>query len=157
MSLSIAEVNELKKAPVEGLLPLLAERWSPRSFVETPVSLADLKTVLEAARWAASSSNEQPWRFLVGVQGSETHAKIFSTLVPFNQAWAGKAHVLILGVAMLKTAHGGKPNHYALYDLGQAVAQLTAQAHALGLATHSMGGFDPVSYTHLTLPTIYSV
>ena len=76
------------------------------------------------------------------MQGSETHAKIFSTLVPFNQAWAGKAHVLILGVAMLKTAHGGKPNHYALYDLGQAVAQLTAQAHALGLATHSMGGFD---------------
>ena len=141
MALTIPEVNAIKQVPVEGMLPALAHRWSPRSYTEQSISPADLKTVLEAARWAASSSNEQPWRFLVGVQGTETHAKIFSALAPFNQAWASRAPVLILGLAELKTA-AGKTNHYALYDLGQAVSQLTTQAVALGLATHSMGGFD---------------
>jgi nitroreductase len=141
MSLSIEEVNKLKKAPVEGLEPLLAERWSPRAFKETPVKPADLKLILEAARWTASSSNVQPWRFIVGVKGTEAYNKIFATLVPFNQSWAGKAGVLLLGFA--ETANSkGEPNAYALYDLGQAAATLVAQASALGLHSHSMGGFD---------------
>jgi nitroreductase len=134
-------VNKLKQAPAEGMLPALASRWSPRAFKETPVSANDLKIILEAARWAASSSNAQPWRFLVGVKGSETHAKIFSALVPFNQGWAGKPHVLILGFADLKDRKGNS-NRYAAYDLGQAAVSLILQATALGLATHSMGGFD---------------
>jgi len=141
MALSIEELNQLKKAPVEGMLPALAERWSPRSFKETPVSSADLKIILEAARWAASSSNVQPWRFLVGKQGTETHAKIFTTLVGFNQSWAGKPDVLILGFAEQKDPKGNL-NKYALYDLGQASSLLCAQASALGLHTHSMAGFD---------------
>jgi nitroreductase len=141
MSLSIEEVNKLKLAPVEGLLPALAQRWSPRSFTDKEISASDLKIVLEAARWAASSSNEQPWRFLVGVKGTETYRKIFETLIGFNQNWANKAHVLILGVALLKDGKGN-PNRYAVYDLGQAAHSLIAQATALGLATHSMGGFD---------------
>jgi nitroreductase len=141
MSLSIEEVNALKQAPVEGLLPAIAHRWSPRSFKETPVSFSDLKTILEAVRWAASSSNVQPWRFLVGVKGSETHDKIFSTLVAFNQGWAGKPNVLILGFAEGKDSKGN-PNQYAKYDLGQAAASLVIQATALGLASHSMAGFD---------------
>jgi nitroreductase len=139
---SIAEINTLKQAPVEGLLPALSHRWSPRSFAETPVPSSDLKLVLEAARWAASSSNLQPWRFFVGVQGTETHAKIFSTLVGFNRSWADKAPVLILGAAFLKSEGSDKPNAYALYDLGQAVSQLIIQASALGLMAHSMGGFE---------------
>lgn len=141
MPLSIEQVNELKQAPVEGMLPVLAHRWSPRSFKDTPISSNDLKIILEAARWAASSSNEQPWRFLVGVKGSETHEKIFGTLVGFNQTWADKPHVLILGFALHKDTKGN-PNRYAVYDLGQATVSLIAQATALGLATHSMGGFD---------------
>jgi nitroreductase len=141
MSLSIEEVNKLKAAPIEGMLPSLAHRWSPRSFTDKEVSANDLKIVLEAAQWAASSSNEQPWRFLVGVKGTETHAKIFETLVGFNQSWANKPHVLILGSALLKDGKGN-PNRYALYDLGQASVSLILQATALGLATHSMGGFD---------------
>jgi len=141
MSLSIEEVNALKQTPVEGMLPALAHRWSPRAFKETPVPANDLRIVLEAARWAASSSNEQPWRFLVGVKGSETHKKIFETLVGFNQSWAGKAGVLILGFAHLKDGKGN-PNSYALYDLGQSAVSLVIQATALGLATHSMAGFD---------------
>ena len=141
MSLSIEQVNTLKQAPVEGMLSVLAHRWSPRAFKETPVPANDLKIILEAARWAASSSNAQPWRFLVGVKGSETHTKIFETLVGFNQSWAGKAGVLILGFAHLKDAKGN-PNSYALYDLGQSAVSLVIQATALGLATHSMAGFD---------------
>jgi nitroreductase len=141
MSLSIEEVNKLKRAPVEGLLPALAQRWSPRSFKDKAVSTNDLKIILEAARWAPSSSNVQPWRFLVGIKGSETHEKIFASLVGFNQGWANKPHILILGVALAKDAQG-KMNAYALYDLGQAASDLVDQASALGIATHSMGGFD---------------
>jgi nitroreductase len=141
MSLSIEQVNALKQAPVEGMLPVLAHRWSPRAFKETPVSSNDLKIILEAAQWAASSGNSQPWRFLVGPKGSETHDKIFATLVGFNQSWAGKAGVLILAFAELKDSKGNL-NNYALYDLGQAAVSLILQATALGLATHSMAGFD---------------
>jgi nitroreductase len=141
MPLSIEEVNKLQQAPVEGMLPALAHRWSPRSFTDKAISANDLIIVLEAARWAASSSNEQPWRFLVGVKGSETHDKIFETLVGFNQSWANKPHVLILGCALLKDGKEN-PNRYAAYDLGQATVSLVVQATALGLATHSMGGFD---------------
>ena len=141
MSLSIPELNQFKKAPIEGMEPLLANRWSPRAFKETPVKPADLRLILEAARWTASSSNLQPWRFIVGVRGTEAYDKIFATLVPFNQSWAGKAGVLLLGFS--ETANSkGEPNAYALYDLGQAAATLVAQATALGLHAHSMGGFD---------------
>ena len=141
MSLSIEQVNALKQAPVEGMLPVLAHRWSPRAFKQTPVPAHDLKIILEAARWAASSGNSQPWRFLVGVQGSETHDKIFKTLVGRNQAWADKPSVLILGFAEARNSKGD-PDAYALYDLGQAAVSLILQATALGLATHSMAGFD---------------
>ncbi len=141
MPLSIEELNRLKTAPVPSMLPVLATRWSPRSFKNTPVSEADLKTILEAARWSPSSSNEQPWRFFVGVKGTETHNKIFATLVPFNQMWATNANVLILSFAQIKT-EADKPNRYALHDLGAATANLVTQAHALGLYAHSMGGFD---------------
>jgi nitroreductase len=143
MTLSASEVNQLKQAPaVDGVLPAVLSRWSPRSFAGRDVSPADLKKIFEAARWAASSNNEQPWRFLVGTRNSATHKKIFSTLVGFNQSWAGAAPVLILGVASSKFSHNGSTNAYALYDLGAASAALCLQAASLGLSTHSMAGFD---------------
>jgi nitroreductase len=143
MTLSALEVNQLKQAPaVEGVLPVVLARWSPRSFAGRDVSPADLKKVFAAARWAASSNNEQPWRFLVGLRNSSTHQKIFSSLVGFNQSWAGAAPVLILGVAGSKFSHNGSPNAYALYDLGAASAILCLQAASLGIKTHSMAGFD---------------
>ena len=141
MTLSLEEANRLKQAPVPSMLPVIATRWSPRSFKDEPVSSAELKTILEAARWSASSSNEQPWRYFVGVKGTETWNKIFACLVPFNQSWARNAGVLLLAFAQTRTAKGSH-NHYALYDLGQATATLILQAHALGLVSHSMGGFD---------------
>ena len=143
MTLSAIEVNNLKKATtVDGVLPAVAGRWSPRSFANREVSPADLVRVFEAARWAASSRNEQPWRFFVGARNSLTYQKIFSTLVEFNQMWAGAAPVLILGAASTKFAHNGATNAYALHDLGAANTTLCLQAAALGLSTHSMAGYD---------------
>ena len=143
MTISSIEVNHLKQAPaIDGVLPAVLARWSPRSFADRDVSPADLRTVFEAARWAASSFNEQPWRFIVGLRNSLTYKKIFSTLIGFNQNWAGAAPVLILGAAKTKFSHNGADNRNALYDLGAASSYLTLQAAALGLTTHQMAGFD---------------
>jgi nitroreductase len=143
VTLSAVEVNRLKQAPaVEGVLPVFLSRWSPRSFSDREVTPSDLAKIFAAARWAASSFNEQPWRFLVGVRNSDTYNKIFSTLVGFNQGWAGKAPVLILGAASTKFTHNGSPNAHALYDLGAAASYLQLQATALGLSIHQMAGYD---------------
>jgi len=144
VTLSAREVHALKKAPaVEGVLPLFHERWSPRSFTDREVSAETLGKVFEAARWAASSFNEQPWRFLVGRRGDSAYQKIFGSLGEFNQKWARTAPVLILGAAKTKFSHSGADNRHALYDLGAAASYMTLQAAALGLATHQMAGFDP--------------
>jgi nitroreductase len=143
MTVSINELNKAKQAPdVDGVLPIFHTRWSPRAFADREVSKADLANVFEAARWAASSFNEQPWRFLVGTRGSEAYQKIFDSLMPFNQQWAYAAPVLILGTARTKFSHNQTPNRVALFDLGAASSYLTLQAAALGLATHQMGGFE---------------
>jgi nitroreductase len=146
MILTASEVNKLKHAPaVEGVLPTVHQRWSARSYAERGVSRADLSRVFEAARWAASSNNEQPWRFLVGTRNSIMHKKIASTLAGFNQEWAPTAPVLILGTANTRFERTGKINSYALYDLGAASSYLTLEAAALGLVTHQMAGFDHVA------------
>jgi nitroreductase len=117
-------------------------RRSPRSFDAKDVPATDLKKIFEAARWAASSFNEQPWVFFVGKRGDKTYQRIFDSLVEFNQGWAKSAPVLILSIASKKFAKNGQPNAYVLHDTGAATAYLTLQAFALGLHTHSMGGFD---------------
>jgi nitroreductase len=143
MTLSVTEVNQLKQAPAqENVLPVILQRWSPRSFADRDVNPADLRTVFEAARWAASSHNEQPWRFLVGTRDSETYQKILSSLVEFNQLWARTAPVLILGVTRTTFSHNGAPNRVALYDIGAAAATMCYQATALGLHTHQMAGVN---------------
>lgn len=142
MSLTASEVHKLKKAPpVEGVLPAIRERWSARSFAEREVSAEALRKVFEAARWAASSGNGQPWRFLLGLKGTETHRKIAATLGGANKVWAPKAPVLILGTVLTLNAKGAA-SPYALFDLGAATAYLTLQAAALGMTTHQMAGFD---------------
>ena len=143
MALSAVDVKKLKQAPpVEGVLPIFHQRWSARSFAPRNVSPAELKKVFEAARWAASSNNEQPWRFILGTRNSITHQRILDSLVGFNKAWAGSAPVLILGVAGTRFTHNGAANGYALYDLGAAASYLALQAAALGLTTHQMAGYD---------------
>ncbi len=137
------EVNEIKRAHVvDGVLPIFHHRWSARAFADREVSREDLRRVFEAARWAPSSYNEQPWRYIVGTRGTETHKKVADSLVPFNRSWAQRAPVLILGVAKARFSHDNSPNSYAVFDLGAASAYLVLQAAALGLTTHQMAGFD---------------
>ena len=129
---------------IQAIHPLLKQRWSPLAFAETPVPQAVLRTLFEAARWSASSFNEQPWRFIVGTKDGDgvTYQKILEALVPGNQAWASTAPVLILGIARSNFSHNESPNAVALYDLGQAVGSLTFQASEMGLLLHQMGGYD---------------
>jgi nitroreductase len=122
------------------LHPLLAGRWSPRAF--DPVAVltpAELSSLVEAARWAPSAANRQPWRFLIGLRDEEAHKRIFANLAADDQRWAGAASALI----MAGHVADGRPPGRAAYDLGQAVAHLSVQASALGLSVHQMDGFDP--------------
>lgn len=138
---------------------LIRTRWSPRSFSDRPVSSEELKTILEASRWAASSNNEQPWRFLIARKSdSEAYSRILSLLVPGNQEWAKTAPVLIIMAAKRTFSHNGSPNSYALHDTGAALAHLMLQAHALGLYAHGMAGFDRVRAREvLSIPDDYDL
>lgn len=124
-----------------ALHPILNARYSPRAFSERAVTDEELELVLEAARWAPSSMNEQPWRFLVTRRGEEGHAELLATLNPSNQVWAHKAPVLILNLVHRILSRIGQENFHARHDLGIATAQLTAQATALGMGLHILGGF----------------
>ena len=124
------------------LHPLLAQRWSPRAL-DAGHDLADdqLTALLEAARWAPSANNTQPWRFAVTLRGTDAHAAVLDALAPGNQAWAHAASALV--VAAAETAGpDGTPCPWALYDTGQAVAHLSVQAEHEGLSVHQLGGFD---------------
>ncbi|PWB98264.1 nitroreductase family protein [Salinibacterium hongtaonis] len=119
---------------------VMANRWSPRSFDPTvEVSESTITAALEAARWAPSASNTQPWRFIVARRGTPEHATIVENLMGFNQVWAETAAVLIVNIAVTKT-EDGTPLRWAEYDLGQAVSHLSLQAHRDGLHVHQMGG-----------------
>jgi len=123
---------------------LIQHRWSPRAFSEKPVAPEILRSLFEAARWAPSSNNEQPWAFLVAARDDrEAHEKMLSTLVEFNQTWAKHAPMLAIAVSELNFARTGKPNRNAFYDTGAAVAALSLEATARGLFVHQMAGFDP--------------
>lgn len=122
--------------------PLLAERWSPRSFADRSISLEVLGSLMEAARWSPSSSNNQPWRFVAVRRENETDfAGMVQVLGEGNQKWAYRASVLLVGIAAKLTPRG-TPNAYSWYDLGQSVAHMSIQATAMGLHLRQMGGFD---------------
>lgn len=123
--------------------PLIAHRYSPRSFTAREVTDGELEIVLEAARLAPSSMNEQPWRFLVTRNGERGHDELLSTLLLGNRIWADRAPVLILNMTSTKFMQDGRPNDHARHDLGLAIAQLTIQATALGMGVHQLGGFMP--------------
>ncbi|MBK1660130.1 nitroreductase family protein [Paracraurococcus ruber] len=134
-----------REAPADHpIAPILANRWSPRSFTGAPLPPGALDSLLEGARWAASSNNLQPWHFIVARRDAEAEA--FETLVgvlsPNNQTWARKAGVLMLSVARLANPNNGNPMRHALHDTGAATAQMALQAAALGLQAHLMAGFD---------------
>ncbi|GAA1594272.1 nitroreductase family protein [Actinoplanes couchii] len=138
--------NATTTAPLH---PLLTERWSPRAFDNRhELSKEQLTTLLEAARWAPSASNTQPWRFAVAERGTEAHTKVLEALAPGNQVWAHAASALIVAAAETTTPDGTE-RPWAVYDTGQAVAHLSVQAQHDGIAVHQLGGFDRARVTEL--------
>lgn len=120
---------------------LLRRRWSPRAFDERLIEPENLRSLFEAARWAPSSNNGQPWRFLVAVKENKAeYDRLFNCLVEGNQQWASRAPVLLLSVAQLQFEDGSM-NRHALHDTGMATENLVIQATALGLVAHLMAGF----------------
>lgn len=127
---------------VTPIHPVLSTRRSPRSFDATAIiSNDDLLAILEAARWAPSANNFQPWRFHVGVRGDDVFDSVLATLVPFNQSWANRASALIL-VSIVNQNEDGTPRPISTFDAGLAVSQLTFEAHSRGQVVHQMAGFD---------------
>jgi nitroreductase len=134
-----------KPAPTDHPVhQLISHRWSPRAFDARSVPADILRSLFEAARWAPSSSNEQPWAYLVATkEHPDEFARMTSVLVEFNANWAKHAPVLALAVAELAFAKTGAPNRNAQYDTGAATALLSVEATAQGLFVHQMAGFDP--------------
>jgi nitroreductase len=123
---------------------LLLRRWSPRAFADRAVEPDKLLRLLEAARWAPSSYNEQPWAFLIATREQPAeYARLLSCLIEFNQSWARTAPVLLFPVAHSTFERNGQPNRHAWHDVGLAVANLIVQATAEGLFVHQMAGFLP--------------
>ena len=123
---------------------LVAKRFSPYAFANRDVSLEDLRSLFEAARWAPSSYNEQPWSYIVATRQDPAESeRLLSCLVEGNQAWAKAAPVLALGVARTRFVRNDKPNAAATHDLGSASAHLTFEATARGIAVHQMIGIVP--------------
>jgi nitroreductase len=140
--MSIAEAAPRAAETSAPLLPALAERWSPRAFdPSADIDETALRSALEAARWSPSAGNTQPWRFIVARRGSAAFDTIVQNLAGFNTVWAGSASVLVVALAEVVDSEGNE-RRWATYDLGQAVAHLTIQAHHDGLHAHQMGGFD---------------
>ncbi len=133
---------------------LLQRRWSPRAFADRMVEPEQLQSLFEAARWAPSSNNEQPWHFIVGTKADlPAHERLVACLKEGNRKWAFRAPVLILSVARLNFEDEGTPNRHAWHDTGMAALSLCLQATALGLIAHQMAGFEiEKARTDLGLP-----
>lgn len=124
------------------IYPLLAERKSPRSFDESVKLTSDeIRALLEAARWAPSANNLQPWRFFVGQREDSVFINILDSLRPFNQSWARRASLLVLVTGVAKKDDGSENNTF-MYDCGLAVSQFTLEAHSRGYVAHQMEGFE---------------
>ena len=135
----------IKRAkPDHPVHEVIAERWSPYAFANRDVSDEDLFSLFEAARWAPSSYNEQPWSYIVATRAQRSEfERLLSCLVEGNQLWAKAASVLALGVATLHFKRNGKPNKAAIHDLGLAAGNLVLEATVRGLSVHQMIGILP--------------
>ena len=135
----------IKKAATDfPIQHALADRWSPYGFEDRPVAEAEISSLFEAARWAASSYNEQPWHYIVATkEAPEEFDRLLSCLVEANQAWAKAAPVLVLGVVAMRFAKNKQDNRAAVHDLGLASGNLVMEATTRGLSVHQMIGILP--------------
>jgi nitroreductase len=130
--------------PDHPIHELISRRWSPYAFADKPVSKADLQSLFEAARWAPSSYNEQPWRYILATKDDPAEfERLLACLMEGNQIWARNAPVLALGCTSLNFSLNGRPNAAAIHDLGIASATLSFEATARGLHVHQMIGIVP--------------
>lgn len=141
----MTEATPPARRPDHPVDPRFLSRWSPRAFAPAELDAAQVATLLEAARWAPSASNHQPWRFVWALRADAGFAAILGALVPFNRDWAQKAGALVVVAA--KTTVAGRdgaeaPNRWAAFDAGAAWMSLALQAQDMGLVAHAMGGFD---------------
>jgi len=144
MTTAITPTSAKHASPDYPIQKVLAKRWSPYGFADRPVAEADLSSLFEAARWAASSYNEQPWTYFVATRKDPGEfERLLSCLVPANQAWAKAAPVLVLGIVSLRFSQTQKDNRAAVHDLGLASANLVVEATARGLSVHQMIGILP--------------
>jgi len=122
------------------ILESIKNRWSPRVFSKTPINEEDVKTLLEAGRWAPSTSNIQPWRIIWGIAGTEMYDRIYNCLDDFNQSWAGNAKLLWINAYKKTMETSEKENFHALHDLGLFMGNVIHQANSMGIAVHQMAG-----------------
>ena len=148
-----ARVRFMRAETIVPVNEIIATRRSPRSFDESAVITdQDLLGILEAARWAPSAFNGQPWRFFVGKRGDELFKQIMASLVPFNQSWAERASALVLVAAKTIKSDGTIHSDYQ-FDCGLAVGQLVIETHHRGLIAHQMTGFEKaIAQTELSMP-----
>jgi nitroreductase len=140
MKITTQRIINLKKPRLKvDIINLLKDRFSPRVFSDKKVLDEDLKKIFEAARWAPSAFNVQPWFFYYAKKETAGFKKIYDSFAEFN-SWAEKAAILIIGCYIDSASHGKNP--YAMYDLGQAVFSIAIQAQSLGYYSHQMAGFD---------------
>jgi len=135
------DVSQFRK-PAHDIEPLLVRRWSPRAMSGEAISDQELLTLFEAARWAPSSYNAQPWRFLYARRGTEHWDRFFNLMVPFNQGWTQHAAVLMVVVSRKVFEQNGKPSPTHSLDAGAAWQNLALQGSRMGLVVHGMQGFD---------------
>ena len=122
---------------------VISHRWSPRAFADKPIAPAQLRSLFEAARWAPSSYNEQPWSLIVATHDDpEQYQKVLSCYGEFNQNWVPPAYLIGIAVGKKKFDRGNKPNRHHLHDVGMALQNLAIQATSMGLYSHFMAGFD---------------
>ncbi len=141
--MTMADKNARTDSPI---VPLLAERFSTRAFdPDRPVLFGSLLSLFEAARWAPSCFNDQPWRFIFWNRfyDREGWGKAFDCLTPGNRLWARNAQILVATLARDHFSHDRSPNRWGGHDTGMATMALLVEAQAQGLAAHVMGGFDP--------------
>lgn len=152
-----SEVQKTRN-PTHEINSLIINRWSPRSFMPEEISDKELFTLFEAARWAPSSSNSQPWRFIYAKRNSKNWDALFELLVEFNKQWCADASSLVVIVSRKNFEHNGQPSVTHQFDTGSAWENLAIQAVSQGLITHAMAGFDyEKARKNLEVPEDYDV
>lgn len=149
------KTNRTSEYPI---LPVILNRWAPRAFSQEPVSDTELMTLFEAARWAQSSFNNQPWRFLYARNGSAAWQTFLNLLVPANKEWAQNARVLIVVLSKKTFDYNNKPSRTHTFDTGAAAQNMAVQGASMGFVVHGMEGFDyDKARKELNIPADYDV